>query len=438
MDHLPTRTVAASAPQSVPVEQRVVRKRIVLIGCGDQRYREYLLQQITETYDIWLVTDAVPTWQARYIVGSTRIEAYRPRDIEEAVANLVAAGHLHGIVSWDERYVILAADVATLFGFRSPGSLGIRGCRDKALGRERLAAAGVPQPMARHCNTAEQAIAFAADMAYPVVVKPRGMGGSIGVALATTDAELRACFTAAVTASQEGAADFRSGALVESFLDGPEISIDGYVTNGVYTPLFVARKTVGMAPHFEEIAHVVDSNDLLMIDSSLKLMLQSAHVAIDFEDGITHTEIKLTHKGPVIVEINGRLGGDLIPWLATLACGWKPGLIAGQVAAGDPVAQTPEGGIGTAAITFQYPDHNMTVAQVSVPQPRRVGTASGKAVALARPGERIGLPPTQHLGRAGYAIATGSSSSDSVALSATLASEIKIFAQELTLKQTGI
>ena len=46
-----------------------------------------------------------------------------------------------------------------------------------------------------------------------------------------------------------------------------------------------------------------------------------AHRAIGFRYGITHTEVKLTGRGPVIVEINGRLAGDLVPMLP----GTRPG-----------------------------------------------------------------------------------------------------------------
>lgn len=109
---------------------------------------------------------------------------------------------------------------------------------------------------------------------------------------------------------------YQGGALIEEYLTGPEISIDGAVVDGRYTPLFVARKTVGMHPYFEELGHLVNAADGLMSDPQLLATLASAHRAIEFRHGVTHTEVKLTGRGPVIVEINGRLGGDMIPLLA--------------------------------------------------------------------------------------------------------------------------
>lgn len=401
------------------------RKCLALIGCGDERYRRYLLEQISEGYDIWLIDTAEPTWQRTRLRGASRIEAFRPDLIEAAVAERMQEGGLDGIVCWDERYVLMAADCAALFRLPTPGALGIRGCRDKALCRARLAQAGLPQPRSRQCYDPEDAAHFAETVGYPCVVKPRDMGGSIGVVLVAGPAELHRAFEKAQAASRGGSDRSLTGALVEEFIDeGPEISIDGISIGGRYTPLFVARKTVGMAPFFEEVAHLVDATDPLLEDAMLRDALQRAHAAISFGDGITHTEVKLTVHGPVIVEINGRLGGDFIPWLATLAMGIRPGLVAGQVAAGDPISLPPGGaGRGCAAIAFSYPDRTLTVAEVIAPGTRTLGLAQGSATCLARPGETIGLPPEHHLGRVGYAIAHGPDAADCVTLAAGLAAE---------------
>ncbi|MCA3560000.1 MAG: ATP-grasp domain-containing protein [Aestuariivirga sp.] len=400
-------------------------KCLALIGCGDERYRSYLLEQISEGYDIWLIDTAEPTWQRTRLRGATRIEAFRPDLIEAAVADLMQDGGLDGIVCWDERYVLVAADCAALFRLPTPGALGIRGCRDKALCRTRLTEAGLPQPRSRQCYDAEDAASFAETVGYSCVVKPRDMGGSIGVALVTGPADLRQAFGRAQAASRSGSDRSLTGVLVEEFIaEGPEISIDGIYFSGRYTPLFVGRKSVGMAPFFEEIAHLVDAADPLLDDAVLRDVLNRAHAAICFGDGITHTELKLTANGPVIIEINGRLGGDFIPWLATLAMGMRPGLLAGQVAAGDPVTLPSRGaGRGCAAIAFRYPDRNLTVAEVMAPEARILGLAQGSATRLARPGDIVGLPPEHHLGRVGYAIAHGPDPADCVTLAASLATE---------------
>jgi biotin carboxylase len=326
--------------------------------------------------------------------------------------------------------VIAAADLAVLFGLPSPGALGIRGCRDKALCRERLSAAGIAQPASRYCPTLDAALAFARELSFPLVVKPRGMGGSIGVSLVADEAALRARFAEADAASRLGAAEFHNGAILETYLDGPEISVDGSVVDGRYTPLFVARKSVGLPPFFEELGHVVDHADPLSADAALRETLVAAHRAIGFENGVTHTELKAGPDGWTIIEINGRLGGDLIPFLATLATGIEPGLLAGQIACGDAVGDPVAAARGEcAAIWFRYPDvDEVAVERIVLPDP--VTAAGAGDTASTSPGREPDRAAAQGASRrAGYAIAVGAAPDACLALSRDLAARIAVEAR---------
>lgn len=386
---------------------RHTRKRVLLIGPGDERYRAYLLDQLAEVYDVWLVDTELADWVRPRISGFSRVPAFGLDQIMEAATQARRKVPLHGVVCWDERYVIEAADAATLLGLPSAGDAGARACRDKALTRARLRSAGVRQPRSLFINSVEDAAAFAFSIGYPVVVKPRGMGGSIGVALARNEADLHQRFAEAAEASREGAKAFCGGAIVESYVEGSEISVDGRIVEGVYTPLFIARKTVGLAPHFEETGHVVDARDPLLGDPKLLETLRAAHRAIGFENGITHAELKLTLNAPSVIEINGRLGGDLIPLLATYALGLSPGAIAGQIACGDTVRKEMPQNSGAAAVAFRYPTAPMTVTAVRLPPDLHDGAFSVSTRALARSGDRIAPPPEAHLARIGCAIAIG-------------------------------
>jgi biotin carboxylase len=234
------------------------------------------------------------------------------------------------------------------------------------------------------------------------VVKPRGMGASIGVVLAREEAEIRAAFHIAEDSSQDGAPPYRGGALVEEYLDGPEISVDAAVVAGECRPMFVARKRVGMFPYFEELGHIVDPADPLRTDGQLVALLDTAHKAIGFGSGITHTELKLTERGPVIVEINGRLGGDLIPLLGMLATGIDPGATAVDVATGlhPALVDTTSRVVG---VRFGYPGEDCTVVSVEVP-PEDGSNGLLRAQALVDPGTELRLPPGGYIARHSYVI----------------------------------
>src|SRR5439155_15171356 len=115
---------------------------------------------------------------------------------------------------------------------------------------------------------------------------------------------------------------------------------------------------------FEEVGHIVDPRDPLLQDRELMDLLTRAHRALGLRHAITHTEVKLD--SGAIVEVNGRLGGDLIPYLGKLATGIDPGAVAADVAVGVRPTIEPEPG-ETLGIRFAYPPRDCRVLQISVP-----------------------------------------------------------------------
>lgn len=377
---------------------------VVVLGCGMQRYREYLLSAAGARRPVWLFNSEEPTWQREYIVGSTVVDLYDREGVLKAARALTAERRIAGVLSWDETLIVTTAHVADDLGLPGAGVEGIEGCRDKRRNRRLLTEAGLRQPAFVWASSEDEAVAAANEIGYPVVVKPRGMGASIGVVLAREEAEIRAAFHVAEDSSYEGAPPYRGGALVEEYLDGPEISVDAAVVDGDFRPMFVARKRVGMFPYFEELGHIVDPADPLRTDEQLITLLDTAHKAIGFGSGITHSELKLTERGPVIVEINGRLGGDLIPLLGMLATGIDPGAAAVDVATGrrPDLVDTASRVVG---VRFGYPAEDCTVMSVEVPAADEGGGLL-RAQALVDPGTELRLPPGGYIARHSYVICT--------------------------------
>jgi biotin carboxylase len=195
--------------------------------------------------------------------------------------------------------------------------------------------------------------------------------------------------------------------LVEEYLDGPEISVDAVVHQGEVTPMYLGRKQTGFAPYFEETGHILDSGDELLADAELTVLLQRTHEALGFRTGWTHTEVKLTPGGPKIIEVNGRLGGDLIPYLGVLAAGGDPGLAAAAVACGRaPAPATDRPLTSVAGIRFFYPEADGQVIESASFDEAALDPAVHTAMVVAEPGAVVHLPPKGITsGRIAYAIA---------------------------------
>jgi hypothetical protein len=119
---------------------------------------------------------------------------------------------------------------------------------------------------------------------------------------------------------------------------------------------------------------------------------------------MTHTEVRLSARGPVVIEVNARLGGDLIPYLGSLATGVEPGRVAVDVALGEAPDLAPDRALA-AGIRFLYPPEDCRVRAVDTPAR---GACAGlvAANAMVAPGAAVRLPPRAHIGRYAYVICT--------------------------------
>ena|SRR5436309_625303 len=371
---------------------------ILLLTSGHQLYREYLLRSVAEHANVWLFHDSAPNWEKPYLVGNTVVPSHDVAAMRQAAGAL----QIDGILCWNEIRVIQAAELAQALGMPGAGPETILRCRDKHLTRQALVAHGVPQPRSFLVDSLDKAQETAERIGYPVIVKPRGMGASYGVSLIDNEKQLALAFAHAASPRKEFS-EGAPGVLIEEYADGPEVSVDAAWSHGEIFPLYIARKMTGFYPHFEEIGHVVDAADPLLSDPSFLDVLQQAHEAIDFQTGITHTELRLTPAGPKIVEINGRLGGDMIPYVGWVASGISPGQVAVAVACGKkPVVSATRKEI--AAIRFFYPSNDAVVNNVTIDPSALPGSVETAAV-LAHPGQKLVLPPADHVFcRYGYAV----------------------------------
>ena len=385
------------------------RPLLLVIGTGGQDYREYLLRSISTGYRIHLFLGAEPTWERGYLAGWTVLQdmadTISGAEMSAAALELAAREPVGGVLSWDEARVLQSAKVAAALGLPGGDPDMIMRCRDKHLTREALSAAGVPQAVSILVATVDEALAAARRIGYPVVLKPRAMAASLGAVRVDTPEELIAQFAFARDTTLPGAWHYDVGVLVEEYLSGPEISVDSAVHGGQSIPMFVARKEVGYPPYFEEIGHVVDGADPLLADPEILRVVQDAHTALRFTDGMTHTELKLTVAGPKIIEVNARLGGDLIPYLGMRVTGIDPGLVAAAVACGQRPQIAAELGLA-GAVRFFYVDQEDTVIESVDFDHAALPGAVDRAAAMARPGDVTSPPPKgTFLGRIAFATA---------------------------------
>ncbi|GLZ41098.1 ATP-grasp domain-containing protein [Actinokineospora sp. NBRC 105648] len=313
-------------------------------------------------------------------------------DTNDAVAVRAALpDHVRGVTSSSELFIGPAASIARELGLPHPDPEAVALARDKAAMRAALRSAGLPGPGFAQADSVDAAVRVAADIGFPVVVKPVHGTGSAGVRLCTDQIEVKA-------AAAE--LDPRP-VLVESYLDGPEYSVETF--DGA--PVVVVAKHLGPRPHFVETGHDLPAPVPAATRSALGRAAAEALSALGLRWGAAHVELRDTAAGPRVVEVNPRLAGGMIPAAISGALGID--LVDAVVARalGEPVDLTPRRAL-SAAIRFVLTPGPGTVTAVDgveeaegVPGVERVGV-------LAQPGTEVRVR-NSFQDRLGYVVAVG-------------------------------
>lgn len=397
---------------AVSANETSQRALLIVVATGMRTYREYLLRSISSAFDIHLFHVAEPSWEKEYITGWTVLaDTLDGPAMAQAALALDKTAPVSGVMCWDEGRIHATSYVAQALGVRGGDPAVIWRLRDKGQTRAALAEAGVPQPRSVPVKTLEEAVAAGQKVGYPAVLKPRGLGASLGVVRVNNADELRAMFAFTRDTKAPDPVVYASDQpiLVEQCVEGEEISVDSVVQDGIVTPLFIGRKVVGYPPYAEEIGHYVDAADPLLADAEFATIVADTHAALGFLDGFTHSEYMLTATGPKLIEVNGRLGGDMIPYLGMLATGIDPGLAAASAACGRK-ADVTASRARVAGVRFFYVDaDDTTIGSISFDEAVLPATID-RAAAVAQPGAVVSPPPKGTLwGRVAFATAVGSS-----------------------------
>jgi biotin carboxylase len=382
---------------------------LIVVGGGRSEYRGYILQRISRRYRLVLFSPQEPTWERRYIDEFVKIAPGDDRGIIAAAVEFGRRRTVHGVVTYHEACVELVAKIGSALGVPQCEPVAAARCRDKFAAREAMRSAGVPTPRYELVQTMAEARSAAAEIGYPVVVKPRGLTASFGVSQVAGPAQMDEAFDRARANAFPEPWDFRPGILVEEYLDGPEFSVDCACWQGRTQPVIFARKVLGYPPYFEELGHLIGPASNILPDAgAVSAMVVAAHQALGIDNTVTHTEIRLTPAGPRIIEVNGRLGGDVIPLVAETANGLNLPLASADIATGaEPDLGTR--GCGIAGIRFFYATaagRVMTTGLVEGYEPDWLRHLSW----LVTPGEEIRpVPARLHFARTGYAIVTAES-----------------------------
>ena len=241
-------------------------------------------------------------------------------DTEAAIGRIVRAHRdrpFAGVVATDDGTVEIANRAAAALGLAHNAPSAARIARRKDLARAALVEAGLPVPAARCVDLRRPLGPQLAGVGFPSVVKPLALSASRGVIRADDLPGLeaacrRAAAIARAAAGASAGAQERDTVLVESFVPGPEIALEGMLAGGELSVLAIFDKPDPLdGPFFEETIYVTPSRLAQPLQALAARRVREGCAAYGLTEGPVHAELRLHDGDAWIIEIAARtIGGD--------------------------------------------------------------------------------------------------------------------------------
>lgn len=287
---------------------------LLLVPARTYRAADFLLAAGRMGLDLVIGSDgALP-------LGGGPVIPVDPSDPEASVRRILArGGPVDAVVAADTPMLVLAAAVATRMGLAHNPVEAMLNATGKDRQRQRWAAEGVAQPSFRIVPAAamEGGVADAARaVGFPCVVKAVSLSASQGVLRADDPASAVAAARRIRRVLGAARRPATEPLLVEEYLSGPELSIDGLLDGGELTVTAVFDKpATPNGPTFEETLLVTPSRlPRPVLAAAIGTAGQAAR-ALGLTRGPIHAELRIDDRGgrarAVMLELAARSIGGL-------------------------------------------------------------------------------------------------------------------------------
>lgn len=222
---------------------------------------------------------------------------------------------IDAVIGVDDVTAVAAAAVAEAVGLPHNSVASVTAARNKRQMRELLSGQGIPVPRHKVFSLDGDPREFARQVDYPCVVKPLILSASCGVIRANDEKEFMGAFRrvgALLTNLGLVARDEQARwILVEDFVPGIEVALEGLLTKGAFQPLAMFDKPDPLnGPFFEETIYVTPSRLPSDVQQDIIACADRTAQALGLREGPVHGEFRVNEHGVWVIELAARaIGG---------------------------------------------------------------------------------------------------------------------------------
>jgi ATP-grasp domain/L-amino acid ligase C-terminal domain 2/ATP-grasp N-terminal domain len=298
----------------------MMQSKRVLVFAGKLGYQTRSFDEAARKLgvDITFVTDRCHQLDDPWGDRAIAVHFETPESASYSVLETMRGGvNVDGVVALGDRPGVTAAYVARGLGLDYNHPAAVEACRSKLRMREVFRDAGLRVPWFRTVSLKPMPEPSLLGISYPCVLKPLSLSASQGVVRANNRQEFVAAVekirevleSPEIQAQREGNLD---RILVEGYIPGREVAVEGLLTDGEFRVLAIFDKPDPLeGPYFEETIYVTPSR---LTESEQRAIIdcaQQATRALGLTHGPVHAEFRVNEQGVWPLEVAPRPIGGL-------------------------------------------------------------------------------------------------------------------------------
>ena len=255
------------------------------------------------------------------------VNFFDPEAAKQTIVDSAKKYPLDAIIPVDDDTAVLAAVASEALSLTYNSTASVNAAREKHRMRELISKTGMPTPKFKLFSIDDNPKELSSIVEFPCVLKPVFLAASRGVIRANNPTAFVEAFNRIVTLLKEPEVTKRGGAsagliLVENYIPGEEVAIEGILTRGKLKVLAIFDKPDPLVgPFFEETIYVTPSRLPAEVQEKVKYSVAQGANALGLWHGPVHAEVRLNESGIWIIEIAARSIGGLCSRTLTFGTG---------------------------------------------------------------------------------------------------------------------
>jgi len=304
-----------------------LRDRVLIIAPhGSYRTTSFIQAANNLNVEVLIASQGEHSIVSEYVNG-LHIDFQNAEQAQQIIFAEAERGAFSGVIATDDMTTELAARVAKNLQLPHNRSEAVQIAQRKDLARQNLKDHNINVPNFDILTTSKPLTEQAIHVSYPAVIKPVALSASRGVIRVNNFSELESAVERIKNMLQKEhqlEQKIRETLLVEEFIPGKEIAVEGMLYNGELDILAIFDKPDPLdGPFFEETYYLTPTAFSASVQDVIKQTIIKACQSYGLSQGPIHAECRINDNGVWILEVAARTIGGSCGRLLSIGSGFS-------------------------------------------------------------------------------------------------------------------